>query len=147
MQGALGIDRKTPVVIVLPGPPRGKGRPRFAMRGGRPGTYTDEKTRSYEGALRLAGAQAMAGAAPIDGALRVIVCATFPVPASWSKPKRERALAGAVRPTGKPDADNLLKVMDALNEVVFRDDAQVVEAVVAKVYGRVPSLRIEVVAA
>ena len=144
MQGVLGIDRKAPVVIVLPGPPRGKGRPRFAMRGGRPSTYTDEATRSYEGALRMAGSAAMKGAAPIEGALRVIVCATFPVPASWSRAKREQALAGAVRPTGKPDADNLMKVIDALNEVVWRDDAQVVEAVVAKVYGRVPSLRIEV---
>ncbi len=40
--------------------------------------------------------------------------------------------AGALRrfapaaPTGKPDLDNLLKILDALNGLAFEDDAQIV---------------------
>lgn len=133
-----------PVLIDLPGLPRGKGRPRFAMRGGRPSTYTDDKTRSFEGALRQAAQVAMAGRPPLECAVVMDMRAVFPVPASWSKKKQAEALAGMLRPTGKPDADNLLKVSDGLNGIVFRDDAQVVRAVVEKRYGTFPGLHIEV---
>ena len=39
-------------------------------------------------------------------------------------------------PAKKPDADNILKaVCDALNGFAWKDDAQVIEAHVRKVYG------------
>lgn len=131
------------VRITLPGNPRGKGRPRATIRGGRVSTYTDEKTRSFEGALRLAGEAAMAGRPPMIGQVVVDVRATLPIPGSWPKKRQEAALSGAVRPTGKPDADNLLKVLDALNGVVFKDDSQIVRAVIEKHYGAFPGLCIE----
>jgi Holliday junction resolvase RusA-like endonuclease len=67
------------------------------------------------------------------------------VPRSWPAKKRDAALTGVVRPTGRPDWDNLAKSgLDALNGIVFADDSQVVEATVKKVYSEVPLLRIEV---
>lgn len=127
------------VEITLPGLPRGKGRPRFSSRGGRVRTYTDEKTASFEGALRMAGAVAMGDREPLACALAADVTAVFPIPDSWSKTKRDAALAGAVRPTGKPDVDNIAKAaLDGLNGIAYRDDAQIVRATVTKRYGTNP---------
>lgn len=130
------------VVIELPGVPQGKGRPRFVRKTGH--AFTPAKTRSYESLLQGAAIQAMRGLRPLDGALNATVEAYFPVPASWSKGKRAAALLGATRPTTKPDADNLLKVLDALNAVVFHDDKQIVEASVSKRYSDQPRLVVRV---
>lgn len=127
-----------PVTIRLAGVPVGKGRARFVRATGH--AFTPEKTRNYESALRVAAGEAMIGRTPIEGPLTVSVMAAFPVPASWSKKKQQAALANLVRPTGKPDADNLLKALDALNQIVFRDDAQIVEAHVGKAYSATPEL-------
>lgn len=127
-----------PVTIRLAGVPVGKGRARFVRATGH--AFTPEKTRNYESALRVAAGEAMIGRTPIEGPLTVSVVAAFPVPASWSKKKQQAALANLVRPTGKPDADNLLKALDALNQIVFRDDAQIVEARVSKMYSDIPEL-------
>lgn len=145
---ANGHADATQVTIHLPGPPRGKGRPRFRMMKlgaqmiGK--TYTDEKTRSYETLLREA-AQAVMGDRPLlDGPLRMTMDARFAVPASWSKKKQARALAGEIRPTGKPDFDNLAKVLDALNGVVWRDDSLIVSGSIDKSYSDRPGLTITV---
>ena len=69
----------------------------------------------------------MAGRPPLESALRVRVAAYFGIPASWSAKKRLAAITGATRPAKKPDLDNVVKMLDALNEVVWRDDAQVVD--------------------
>jgi Holliday junction resolvase RusA-like endonuclease len=129
-----------PIVIELSGEPKGKGRPRFA----RGVTYTPRATRAYETAIRYAAAQKMNGRPPLTGALTVTVTATFPVPVSWSNRKRAAALAGSLPHVTAPDADNLLKITDALNQVVWLDDKQIIRATVIKQYGGRPSLRIEV---
>lgn len=145
---ANGHADATQVTIFLPGQPKGKGRPRFRMiqRGAQvfSSAYTDEKTRSYETLLREA-AQAVMGDRPLlDGALHLVMEARFGVPASWSKKKQAAALAGSVHPTGKPDLDNLVKVLDALNGVVWRDDSLIVSADVRKSYSDRPGLTITV---
>ena len=86
----------------------------------------------------------MRGKQPLQGPLAVNVTALMPVPASWSNKKRDAALAGTIRPTGRPDCDNIFKVVDALNKIVWLDDAQIVEARAVKFYSESPALRIEV---
>lgn len=130
------------IIVELAGGPKGKGRPRFSRATGH--TYTDAKTRSYEGALRFASQEAMAGRLPMEGPLKVVVRAYLPIAESWSKKKRADAIAGRVQPTVKPDADNLIKVLDALNEVVWRDDKQIVHATIIKAYAERPRLTIAV---
>lgn len=132
------------ILVELPGAPQGKGRPRFARRGKFISTYTPEKTRTYESMLQGAAIVAMKGQPPLEGPLRCEVEAVFPVPQSWSKKKKSDALIGLVRPTGKPDWDNLAKVLDAFNAVVWRDDTQVVRGLIEKLYGEVPKLRVMV---
>ena len=129
------------VDIFLPGEPIGKGRPRFAM--GR--TYTPPATVAYEYALKTEAALAMrqTGLEPFEGPVAVKVVAYFSIPKSWSKTRR----AGAYLHTTKPDLDNVLKMLDALNGVVWLDDAQVCEATVSKRYTTdEPGLQITVTA-
>jgi Holliday junction resolvase RusA-like endonuclease len=130
------------VVVELPGEPKGKGRPRFSRGSGI--VYTPQPTRNFEAQLKYAGQLAMKGAPPMEGALKVEILAAFSVPPSWSKTKQTRAIAGTLRPTGKPDLDNIMKMIDALNGVAWRDDSQIVTATVSKRYSVNPRLRIEV---
>lgn len=137
------------ITIDLPGAPQGKGRPRFRVVRTKTGAtfgnaYTPAKTRSYETLLRAAAINAMKDHMLIEGPLIVVVWAYMPVPQSWSKRKQNDALAGVIFPIGKPDCDNMLKVVDALNGVVWKDDAQIVDARVIKTYSYKPELRIEV---
>jgi Holliday junction resolvase RusA-like endonuclease len=130
------------IVIELAGEPRGKGRPRFARRTGH--AFTPQKTASYEACLRHEAALVMADRPPLEGALRVQVLAYFGVPQSWSAKKRAAALAGAIRPVKGPDADNICKMLDALNGVLWIDDSRIVSAVIEKHYSDRPRLRVEV---
>ena len=115
------------IVVELPGEPRGKGRPRSRIAGSKVGgqqfvaVYTDAKTRAYEKALAWAGKAAMGPRKPLLGPLAVTVEAVFGVPRSWSRPKRDSALAGVLRPTGAPDVDNVLKVIDGLHGICLRE--------------------------
>lgn len=127
--------------ITLMGAPQGKARPRH----GKGFTYTPAHTRAFESALRYAAQVAMAGRPPLEGPLSLRLDAHMPIPASWSARKHRLALMGQVQPTTKPDADNLLKCIDSCNGIVWRDDAQIVTASVAKRYSERPRIEIEVV--
>jgi Holliday junction resolvase RusA-like endonuclease len=125
----------TELTFTIPGMPRGKERPRFWN--GR--AVTPQKTRDYEELMGWAAKQA--GAEETTRPCRVEITATFPVPFSW--PKNKKANPGHA--TCKPDADNILKVcLDACNGIVFKDDKQVWDAHVTKVYGDVPGIALHV---
>lgn len=128
----------------IPGEPKGKARPRFARMGGHVRTFTPKETESYENLVKLCARMHMNGAAPCDdGALRMQVKAYFSIPKSFSNKKHQAAIQGALLPTKKPDADNILKIIaDALNGIVYRDDAQIAAANVEKHYSTTP--RVEV---
>jgi Holliday junction resolvase RusA-like endonuclease len=130
------------ITITLTGTPVGKGRPRFARRTGH--VHTPAKTLDYEGNLRLQAQQTMGLRPPLDGPLDVSVVAAFPIPASWSKKRQQAALACTELPTKKPDVDNIIKMLDALNEVAFKDDSQIVRATIFKVYSDRPQLQITI---
>jgi Holliday junction resolvase RusA-like endonuclease len=55
-----------------------------------------------------------------------------------SKKRIEACLNGLEKPIKKPDASNVLKsVEDAMNGVVYKDDSQIVNIHVSKVYSSV----------
>ena len=105
--------------------------------------YTPEKTRTYEDKIAFFGHHAMGGKPPLEGYLTIQVEAVFPVPESWSQKKKKMALDGKLFP-GRPDIDNILKAIDGLNGILWKDDAQIILAVVSKRYGNVPHLAIDV---
>lgn len=142
------------VSILLPGAPRGKGRPRFRVvkPRGKPEfvhVYTDAETLAYEAALAAVGREAMAAASlvsdPFDGPLTVFVEAFMPIPESWSLKKKAAAAAGDISPTSKPDGDNIFKIVgDSLNKICWLDDSQIIMSQVLKQYSDFPRLRVSV---
>ncbi|MDN6885308.1 RusA family crossover junction endodeoxyribonuclease [Variovorax sp. CAN2819] len=129
----------------VPGQPVGKGRPRIGKVGAHARMFTPEKTVNYEGLVALAAQQAMAGAALLEGACEVKLRIDCQIPASWSQKKQRAAAAGEIRPTTKPDADNVIKaIFDAMNGVVWKDDVQAVELAVSKRYSMVPGVAVRV---
>ena len=67
------------------------------------------------------------------------------IPVSWPKKKQASALDGTLRPTGKPDLDNVAKLLaDALNGILWHDDSQIVALEVEKHYGASPATALSV---
>lgn len=129
------------IVVEFAGIPPANGRPRFTRTGI---AFTPAKTRANEAALRFAAQEVMAGRSPLEGPLAVSIVAVFPVPASWSKPKQHAALMGEHHHTCRPDPNNLLKSIDALNAICWRDDAQIVRAEIIKIYGTRTRMTIDI---
>ena len=135
------------VCFTVPGEPQGKGRARVGNVHGRARMFTPAKTVAYEGLIAMAAQQAMAGMEPFKGACVIEVECICAVPKSMSKKHRVEALAGRMRPTKKPDGDNVLKaVCDGINGVVWVDDVQAVDSRVWKRYGETPGVFVRVAA-
>lgn len=108
--------------VTIPGALRGKGRHR-TMKGG--GSYPDPKTVRAEGDVRIMVTSVWTGGPKVEEAFAVHITAFTLRPKS--KPKRFFV------PTSKPDWDNEGKlVCDALNGIVWRDDAQIADGRVSK---------------
>ena len=112
---------------------QGKGRPRFASRGGYVTAYTPEKTRAYE--TTVLSAYKEAGGGLIDGPVAVRLTAWQALPQRATKAQRAAAERGEIYPIRKPDLDNIIKiVLDALNGAAYADDTQVVQIDARKLY-------------
>jgi Holliday junction resolvase RusA-like endonuclease len=114
-----------PITIIIAGEPVAKARPRLTRRGI---AYTPAHTRKYEAHGRLAAQLAMGDRPPIETPVRLELVAELPIPTSWSRRKQAPAVTGDLLPTSRPDVDNYIKAgLDSLNEIVVRDDSQIVE--------------------
>lgn len=133
------------IKFTVPGNPFGKERPNFARMGQKVVTYTPQKTVNYETLVKWAYQQSAHGARFANRAmLDARIFMYFEIPQSTSKKERELMLKGVVRPIKKPDVDNAAKaILDALNKLAYRDDAQIVDHMVRKFYSENP--RVDVI--
>lgn len=123
----------------IPGEPCAKGRPRFSRQGQSVRTYTPAKTANYENLVILEYQNA--GGKMLEGMIAMTVMAYYPIPKSASKKARSQMVSGAVRPTKKPDTDNVLKIVaDALNGIAYKDDSQIVTSHIEKWYSDEPRM-------
>ena len=133
------------VTYQVEGNPVGKGRPRFARRGNFVSTYSPTKTRDYESVIKDAAQKAMGSNELLETPVTVAIYITVPIPQSYSKKRTEACLNGSERPIKKPDIDNIAKCfLDAMNQVVYLDDTQVLTLHVTKVYGTVGMVEVMV---
>ena len=127
----------------------GKGRPRITRRGNRVHTYTPEKTRMFEEAMRFELLASTCEAIPIYEAgvpLKAEVKIGMKVPSSYSKKKREKCLSGELSPTKKPDIDNVLKsIFDSLCGFAMEDDNQITEVIAEKLYSEEPYVEVTII--
>lgn len=131
----------TEITITLDGVPRGKGRPRFTRSGH---AYTPKATVDYERRLRIRAKEAMSGIRPLTGPVAVTVGAFFPIANSWTKAEKTAAVEGKKHHMATPDLDNVAKMMDALNGIVWLDDKQIVQLTAMKRYSSSPALVVTV---
>ena len=117
------------------GDPKGKGRPRFGRFGKFTRVYTDKQTTDYEAVIKSYAAHAMGSSDPLETAVSVFLYVRLAVPQSYSKKRTEACLSSLEKPCKKPDIDNIAKTyLDAMNGVIFKDDTQVIDLHVKKVY-------------
>lgn len=126
------------------GEPIGKGRPKFSTFNGRAIAYTPQKTVSYENLVKLSYHQQCGDKPyPKEISLRAEIFAYFPIPKSVSKIRADMMRKGQIRPTKKPDLDNIAKaVLDALNGIAYYDDSQIVAMGICKGYSDEPRVEI-----
>lgn len=127
------------------GEPQGKGRPKFSKRGDFAVTRTPDETVIYENLIQTEFLRQCGNVRFNDNDyLDMRIMAYYSIPSSASKKKRRMMIEKEIRPTKKPDADNIIKVVaDSLNQVAYRDDSQIVDTMIRKYYSEQP--RIEVV--
>ena len=67
------------------------------------------------------------------------ITAYYSIPKSTSHKKHVAMLEHKIRPTKKPDMDNVCKsIADSLNKIAYRDDTQIVDCQIRKFYGEWP---------
>jgi Holliday junction resolvase RusA-like endonuclease len=127
------------------GDPKGKGRPRFSRFGKFTRVYTDKQTLDYEAQIKVFAAEAMGSTDLLETPVSVYLYIRHAVPQSYSKKRAEACLSGLEQPCKKPDIDNIAKTfLDGMNGAIFKDDTQVVDLHVKKVYSLVPGVDVMV---
>lgn len=120
--------------LFIPGVPISSARPRVT----RNGTFLPKKSREYKKTIQehyIRNNGGDYGDVPVEMMLWFI----FPIPKSYSKKKRKQIQEREYAYMGKPDIDNLEKsIMDALNGLAYKDDAQVVSLFSVKTYTERP---------
>ena len=131
------------VKFTVLGEPKGKGRPRFSTQTGR--AFTPKQTVNYETLVHTEYmVQCKGFRFPDEERMVVRLRVNSYIPKSGSKKEKAKKLENIIRPTKKPDMDNVVKmVADALNQVAYKDDTQIVDCQVRKFYSEQP--RIEVI--
>lgn len=136
----------TSLKFIVPGQPTGKGRPRFSRISGR--AYTPKKTAMYENLFLTAFTELYPDWEPTEKPVLLTMHAYYAVPKSFSRKKHEMAvnesMINRVVPTKKPDLDNIIKCIDGLNGIAWKDDSQVVNIVATKEYAEMPRLEVRI---
>ena len=132
------------VRFTILGEPKGKGRPRFCRNTGH--AITPKDTVNYETLVHMEYVeQCQEVRFPDDAMLDMRIKAFYSIPKSKSKKVKTLMLDGTIRPTKKPDMDNVVKIIaDALNQVAYRDDTQIVDCQCRKFYSENPRVEVSI---
>lgn len=129
------------IEFIVEGEPRGKGRPRFTRNGH---CFTDKKTLLYERDVENAYKK-VTDEDFKDKNIDIFIEAMYKIPKNDSQKKRIEKLIGMIRPNKKPDLDNIIKIiLDGLNGVAYKDDAQVINIQATKVYAEEPGVLVRI---
>ena len=126
----------------IPGKAQAKQRPRIGRSGV---VYTPKETLVYENYVKMCYSDYARQFEwlPYENQVKAEIDVLVAVPKSDSKAKKKAKIEGAIRPTVKPDCDNLAKsILDSLNGLAYQDDKQVVELIVKKYYAENAEVRV-----
>lgn len=134
------------ISFTVTGKPHAKARPWATSVNGRAHVYTPPGTRTYEAGVRAAAVAALGDHKAFDGAVHVSITMRLQPPQSTSNSQKLRMLTGAIKPTKRPDLDNVVKaIIDGCNGIVFRDDSDIVSIIATKIYAEAPGVDVRVI--
>ena len=132
------------IEFVVYGEPVAQGRPRATVINGHVRMYDPKKSRDYKDYIRLAASE-HAPETLLEGPISLWIKVYRPTPKSFSMRKKKLAELGRLRPVTKPDVDNYVKsIKDALKNVIWKDDSQVVKVVAEKYYSQKPRIEVKI---
>lgn len=106
--------------------------------------YDPPKVKNFKNLLRSLAVNQYSRP-PLIGPLSVSLTFYRPVQKSISQAEREQRLSNQLKPVVKPDTDNYIKAtLDALNGVLWHDDAQIVKITAEKRYSDHPKIAVSV---
>lgn len=123
----------------IPGDVQAQQRPKFSTFGKRVKAIDPKESRDYKSFVRLVASQ-YAPDTLITEPIKLTVDVYRKIPKDkQTGPKMKLIREGKLRPTTKPDVDNLVKsIKDGLSKVLWYDDSQVIELVARKWYSENP---------
>lgn len=131
------------ISLDLFGDPVPQARARTFRRGSKSITY-DPMAKLKEGYKWQIRSQYREEPLTVPVALDIVFM--MPIPKSTSKTKTAAMLNGTIYHIKRPDLDNLEKfLLDVLNEVVLKDDAQIVELHARKIYSSKPGTYVRII--
>ena len=133
------------IQFTIPGNTQPQERPRFSRVGKGVRTIDPPKSRAYKELVKLVAWQNKPSE-PIQEPIKLVVDIYIVPPKKYhTKPKQALIASGELRPTTKPDLDNLVKgIKDGCSKIIWHDDAQIVEMVVRKFYDMTPRAEVKI---
>lgn len=134
------------IKLIFPIEPVAQARPRARRFGKGIRLYDPPKTATFKKQLRALATE-MYHDAPVEGEIYLKVAFYRKIQKSISKKEHDRRASGAHRPIVKADLSNCLKSFeDALNGVLWKDDAMIVHEEIDKYYSDKPRIEVEIYA-
>lgn len=143
--------------LTILGEPMGKQRPKFSSVGNFVKTYTPKETTNYESKVVNAYREQYNGKIfDTHQELYATIVAYFPITKQHYRFHKktnsvdldkvgEQMKLGKVSHIKKPDCDNIAKIcLDALNDIAYPDDSQIVCLLVLKKYSENPRVEITI---
>ena len=130
------------------GKPKAKQSAKFRKIGNFVQKYTPKEIVDYANCVKHSFYKEYPNHLPselIDYQLEMRIDVFFTIPKSFSKTKAALALTRQIRPTVKPDWDNISKnICDALNGIAYPDDKAIVSGSVNKYYSDMDYVNVEI---
>lgn len=146
------------VELTILGEPMGKQRPYATAINGYTRTFTPRETLNYESrVINTYKEKYQEMVFNRNDQLIVVIYAYYQIPKSRYKYHKKtnttdldklgvEMLSNKIKPTKKPDCDNIAKIcLDALNGIAYPDDSQVVELLVKKYYSETPKVQLAII--
>lgn len=136
------------ITFKVNGSPVAQPRPRvFKDKMGKSRAVNSSKSVNYKRLVKITARNEMVRQhiQMTDKPVALDICFVFTPPKSYTKKKLKAIETGELLYTKKGDIDNLVKgVMDSMNQVVYKDDAQVVTLSANKEYGKTDHVLVKV---
>lgn len=82
---------------------------------------------------------------PFQGPMRVHLTFHLPIPKQTTKTIKKQMINGVCVPWKRPDLDNLAyTVTNAMQDIIYQDDSQIIDLVLSKRYSEVPKILVKI---